>query len=166
MSRDDFYKPTDADALRMENELLAFEARFLKTRLAESERTMARLENAKRDKEQQLSAANRDLQEHTSALRQREREVSRLQQQLRKRSREAEKLYRWVEELSLASSALLNSRRWKVGNAFGEAWRKTSLQPAVPIAEDQLRGIIEEFHAWRESHKMENVDSISPYTKE
>ncbi len=164
MSRDDFDKPTDADALRMENELLAFEARFLKTHLAETERTVASLESAKWDKEQQLSAANRDLRERKSALRQKESEVSRLQQQLSKRSKEAERLsreverlVRWVEGLDLASSALLSSQRWKIGNAFGEALRKASLRPRAPMAEDRLRGIIEEFHAWRESHERENV---------
>ena len=30
LPKGDFYKPTDIDALRMENELLAFEVRFLK----------------------------------------------------------------------------------------------------------------------------------------
>ena len=39
MSMDGFYMPTDADALRIENELLTFEARFLKACLMESERT-------------------------------------------------------------------------------------------------------------------------------
>ncbi len=33
MSESDFYTPTDIDLLRMENELLAFEVRFLKARL-------------------------------------------------------------------------------------------------------------------------------------
>lgn len=36
MPQDDFYMPTDVDALRMENELLAFEVRFLKARLGRS----------------------------------------------------------------------------------------------------------------------------------
>ncbi|HEX2181448.1 MAG TPA: hypothetical protein VHH10_04125 [Rubrobacteraceae bacterium] len=36
MPEDDFYTPTDADMLRMENELLAFEVRFLKARLGRS----------------------------------------------------------------------------------------------------------------------------------
>jgi hypothetical protein len=35
LSKDDFYTPTDMDALRMENELLAFEVRFLRTLVAE-----------------------------------------------------------------------------------------------------------------------------------
>ncbi len=35
MPEDDFYTPTDIDTLRMENELLAFEVRFLKAQLAE-----------------------------------------------------------------------------------------------------------------------------------
>jgi hypothetical protein len=33
VSEDDFYVPSDVDVLRMENELLAFEVRFLKARL-------------------------------------------------------------------------------------------------------------------------------------
>ena len=43
MSESDFYAPTDADVLRMENELLGFEVRFLKARLggsAEGRRTL------------------------------------------------------------------------------------------------------------------------------
>jgi hypothetical protein len=36
LSEDDFYTPTDIDRLRMENELLAFEVRFLKARLGRS----------------------------------------------------------------------------------------------------------------------------------
>ena len=43
MPNDDFYTPTDIDALRMENELLTFEVRFLKAQLAEPERIAAQL---------------------------------------------------------------------------------------------------------------------------
>ena len=61
MSEGNFYAPTDIDLLRMENELLAFEVRFLKARLAESGRVpgfaagstsmtqIAHLEEAERD---------------------------------------------------------------------------------------------------------------------
>ncbi len=46
MPKDDFYTPTDIDALHMENELLAFEVRFLKAQLAEPpERSMKQLED-------------------------------------------------------------------------------------------------------------------------
>ncbi len=47
MPNDDFYTPTDIDALRMENELLTFEVRFLKARSAEPERTVAQLEQSR-----------------------------------------------------------------------------------------------------------------------
>ncbi len=49
MPEDDFYTPTDADALRMENELLAFEVEFLRARYADKERAIARLERAEKD---------------------------------------------------------------------------------------------------------------------
>lgn len=48
MPKDDFYTPTDIDALRMENELLAFEVLFLKAQLAETERLRSRLEESER----------------------------------------------------------------------------------------------------------------------
>ncbi len=48
MSTNDFYTPTDIDALRMENELLAFEVRFLKAQLAEVERLKTRVEESER----------------------------------------------------------------------------------------------------------------------
>jgi Tfp pilus assembly protein PilN len=38
LPKDDFYTPTDIDALQMENELLAFEIRFLKAQLADIQR--------------------------------------------------------------------------------------------------------------------------------
>ena len=50
MPKDDFYTPTDIDALRMENELLAFELRFLKAQLAETERLKSQLEESERSK--------------------------------------------------------------------------------------------------------------------
>jgi hypothetical protein len=48
LPKDDFYAPTDIDALRMENELLAFEVRYLKAQLAEVKRLESRLAESKR----------------------------------------------------------------------------------------------------------------------
>jgi hypothetical protein len=58
LSEDDFYTPTDLEKLRMENELLAFEVRFLRARLGWSGKgpgssvslnRLARLEEAETD---------------------------------------------------------------------------------------------------------------------
>ncbi len=53
MPTNDFYTPTDIDALRMENELLALETRFLRAKLVavvteEVEQLKARLEESER----------------------------------------------------------------------------------------------------------------------
>jgi len=48
LPKDEFYTPTDLDSLRMENELLAFEVRFLKAQLAEVERLKTRVEESER----------------------------------------------------------------------------------------------------------------------
>ncbi|MGH3086626.1 MAG: hypothetical protein ACRDSJ_04830 [Rubrobacteraceae bacterium] len=67
MPEDDFYTPTDLDALRMENELLTFEVRFLKAKYADPERYIAeaieKSERAKREAKRSMDEFGRKLAE-------------------------------------------------------------------------------------------------------
>ena len=63
MPEDDFYTPTDIDALQMENELLAFEVRFLKAQLAEAERFDERLRSRLEESECSLAPLRSRLEE-------------------------------------------------------------------------------------------------------
>lgn len=82
MPRDDFYTPTDLDALRMENELLAFEVRFLKAQLsareAEHERSAAEIEGWLEETERRLEESERSA----AQLRDRLAETERAEQDL------------------------------------------------------------------------------------
>jgi hypothetical protein len=72
LPKDDFYTPTDIDALRMENELLTFEVRFLKAQLAEVEQLKGRLEESERSATQlrnRLAEAERAEQDLVLLLR-------------------------------------------------------------------------------------------------
>jgi hypothetical protein len=72
LPEDEFFKPTDLDALRMENELLAFEVRFLKAQLAEAERLKSLLEESERSAAQlrdRLAEAERAEQDLVLLLR-------------------------------------------------------------------------------------------------
>ena len=76
MPKDDFYKPTDIDALRMENELLTFEVRFLKTQLTEAEQLRSRLAEAEQEAEQlrsRLAEAEQEAEQLRSRLAKAER---------------------------------------------------------------------------------------------
>jgi cell division septum initiation protein DivIVA len=76
LSKDNFYTPTDIDALRMENELLSFEVRFLKTQLTEGEHLRSRLAKAEREAEQlrsRLAKAEREAEQLRSRLAKAER---------------------------------------------------------------------------------------------
>jgi hypothetical protein len=68
---DDFYTPTDTEALRMENELLIFEVRFLKAQLsareAEHERTAAQLRSRLEESEHSVARLRDQLAEAESA---------------------------------------------------------------------------------------------------
>ncbi len=82
MPIDDFYTPTDVDALRMENELLAFEVRFLKARFAEPERFRTKLEEAEAQLEEsrtQLEETRAQLEETRAQLEEAESSVARLE---------------------------------------------------------------------------------------
>lgn len=93
MASDDFYTPTDIDALRMENELLAFETRFLRTKATEREeeleeeleRHAARLKDRLEDSERRLEESERRLEESERSaeqLRARLAEAERAEQDL------------------------------------------------------------------------------------
>lgn len=55
MPEKDFYSPTDPDALRRENELLALEVRFLKAQLAEAGRRPPDLQNKLKEAEKTIN---------------------------------------------------------------------------------------------------------------
>ena len=99
MSRDDFYTPTDMDALRMENELLALEARFLRSDLAE--RVAKRVERLERSVTR-LKESERRLKESERRLEESEHTV----EQLRARLAEAE---RAEQDIVLLLRRLANS---------------------------------------------------------
>ena len=61
MPKDDFYTPTDIDALRMENELLTFEVRFLRAQSVEVQQSKKRSERARAQLEDQLKEAKSSL---------------------------------------------------------------------------------------------------------
>ncbi len=67
MSRDDFYTPTDTDVLRMENELLVFEVRFLKAQLSASEA----------ERQRPAARFKRQLEETRTRLEERENQLAR-----------------------------------------------------------------------------------------
>lgn len=61
MPEKDFYTPGDADALRRENELLAFEVRFLRARLAETEHASTSLRNKLEESGQTIARLNEEI---------------------------------------------------------------------------------------------------------
>ena len=103
MSKDDFYTPTDIDALRMENELLVFEMRFLKTKKAEREAEReAELERHAAQLRDRLEESERRLEESERRLEESERSVA----QLNARLAEAE---RAEQDIVLLLNRLANS---------------------------------------------------------
>jgi hypothetical protein len=72
LSREDFYTPTDIDALRMENELLAFEIRFLKAKFVTVvpglELSPAQLKDRLEESERRLEESERRLGESEHSL--------------------------------------------------------------------------------------------------
>jgi exonuclease VII small subunit len=98
--------PTDMDALRMENELLTFEVRFLKAQLsareAEHERSATQLQSRLEESERRLEESERRLEESERRLEESEHSTA----QLRTRLAEAE---RAEQDLVLLLRRLANS---------------------------------------------------------
>jgi septal ring factor EnvC (AmiA/AmiB activator) len=102
LSRDDFYTPTDIDALRMENELLAFEVRFLKAQLSAGEakhkRSAAQLRSRLEESERRLKDSKRRLEELKHRLEESERRLKDSRRRLEESRRRLEESKRRLEE--------------------------------------------------------------------
>ena len=116
MSKDDFYTPTDIDALRMENELLAFEVRFLKTQVAKVEQLRSRLAKVERE-------AEREAEQLTSRLAKAEREAEQLTSRLAKVEREAEQLRSRLAKAARAEQDLVLLLRRLANSPLGWFFR-------------------------------------------
>jgi hypothetical protein len=111
----------------------------------------ARLETEIRHAEARktLRAKNADLAEARRRLKAKNAEVAELR-------RQASKLICWMEELDAGISAMLGSRRWKIGHALGKVRRRALPNPHVPAPSDRLDETLKEFHAWQGSRKRSN----------
>ena len=123
-----------------------------------------------------LEAFRASLEENTQTLRRSSAEISALRQRLEEaeqpagqpapggdgeislaesseralqNSRDVQNLTRWIEELERGITALLGSRQFKAGQALGELRRQALRQPRVPMAQDHLHNILQDFHAWQ-----------------
>lgn len=78
-----------------------------------------------------------------------ERDKETLKKRLSKTSKDTQTLIHWMEEINLATTALLNSRQWKAGRALGEIYRLATRRPRTPMAQDHLRDTLTEFQTWK-----------------
>jgi septal ring factor EnvC (AmiA/AmiB activator) len=94
--------PTDMDALRMENELLTFEVRFLKARLSAretaAERSATQLQSRFEESERRLEEFERRLEESERRLGESERRLGESERRLEESERRLEESERRLEE--------------------------------------------------------------------
>jgi chromosome segregation ATPase len=108
LPKDDFYTPTDIDALRMENELLTFEVRFLKARLADCERSRTHLEKRRArlvQLEQQLDERKGQLEESRAQLEESKAQLEELQESNKSRAQLEEQLQEAERSIARLESA-------------------------------------------------------------
>ena len=53
----------------------------------------------------------------------------------------------WIEELQKSTNTLLQSKRWKTGNAVGELKRKMLLRSKEPMPNDYINGVFEDYNS-------------------
>ena len=79
-------------------------------------------------------------------------------QNLREERRKVAQLTRWTQALDDGVSAILRSRRWRLGGIAAGLYRKARPVDKKPAVEERLKTVSEEFHAWREDHRIPGED--------
>ena len=59
-----------------------------------------------------------------------------------------DKLVSWLNQLDLETLALLESRRWKIGNASGKVLDKVLNRSDAKTPVDRMRHILQDFRSW------------------
>lgn len=62
---------------------------------------------------------------------------------------ESERLVNWLQQLDTGVTALLESRRWKIGDASGKVLDAISRRGNTKTAADHLQRVLAEFRAWK-----------------
>ena len=74
---------------------------------------------------------------------------------LRRNEQDVAKLTRWMETLESQASALVRSRRWRVGDALVNLHRRALLRSREPVVTQQMSEILGRFHAWRTGEELQ-----------
>ena len=77
---------------------------------------------------------------------------------LREERRKVAHLIRLTQSLDDGVSAILGSRRWKIGDAAARLYRKVRPANKKSAVEERLRNTSEQFHAWRENRQRPEED--------
>jgi hypothetical protein len=90
-----------------------------------------------------LRAENQRLRRDNQRLR------KRYANQQRRREAEEARLVNWLQQLDHDVVALLNSRRWKIGEKIGKTLDAFRRKPGQGTAADSLQRVLKDFRAWR-----------------
>jgi hypothetical protein len=109
-------------------------------RLSRQNQTIQRRHTAQRNR---LTAAENRLAKLSGV------EQSKLQHAGSQETDDEHRLTNWLQQLDTGIQALLDSRRWKIGDASGKALDKILRRQETKTAADHLQRVLGEFRAWK-----------------
>ncbi|MGW7159265.1 glycosyltransferase [Paenibacillus taichungensis] len=104
-----------------------------------------RFEQGITDKDEQIKNLQRQLEDHKRQLTLKNENNEKL---LYQKESDISRLKNWLDSLEHGTTALLNSNRWKIGDAIGETQRKLLRKPNEPTPNDYIQEIFESYHQW------------------
>ncbi len=135
----------------------------IKERLGEAEREVQekirQLSETEKKWKTEVEDLEGELKCRAAELQSRETEVADVRELLKKHSQDIEGLINWIEKLDTGISALLKSRRWRIGKAIGDIYRKVLFRPYLPTPIEYINKITGEFRGWHEKHSKYKYNS-------
>ena len=92
-------------------------------------------------------------QKESQKLREQRRRTRDAHDRLRAARQDTARLTRWIQTFDDGVSAILRSRRWRIGDTAARLYRKVLTANKKPAVEERLKNISEQFHAWREERQ-------------
>lgn len=102
-----------------------------------------------RERDNQIQERDKQIRERDSQVKKQNKTIQELTHQSNHYEQQVKKLTDFLEKFYLDFSAMVNSRRWRMGNKIGDVLRLISLKKLVPTTADSIAANFKQYRLWK-----------------
>lgn len=109
----------------------------------------------------EVSELRHNIFDKDHALAEKDRQLSEFKDKVNRQTQDIEMITAWIEQMKAGFAMLLDTHRWKMGNALGELQRKMLFKRRQPMVTDCIDSMYQDFQKWKQENKDQKLVSLT-----